>query len=237
MNMDDAPDRLPPKLHFYLLIIIVFSLFSAWSFSGSGFSVSKLIESPEYLMDFLKRAFPPFSEHRITWDAFFRYLDALLETIQMAFAGTALGVIFGFVLALLASRNLLFTSPYLRPIEIFSKGLIVYSAPGVTSGPISGGNSEISGAFDLNEAIDLANVLRAGKLPASADIVQADEVGPSLGQEAIESGTNSFMIALILVLVWMMFYYGKVGLYSNIALVLNIVLIFGILSGLGAVLT
>jgi len=114
---------------------------------------------------------------------------------------------------------------------------IVYSAPGVTSGPISGGNSEISGAFDLNEAIDLANVLRAGKLPASADIVQADEVGPSLGQEAIESGTNSFMIALILVLVWMMFYYGKVGLYSNIALILNIVLIFGILSGLGAVLT
>ena len=114
---------------------------------------------------------------------------------------------------------------------------IVYSAPGVTSGPISGGNSEISGAFDLNEAIDLANVLRAGKLPASADIVQADEVGPSLGQEAIESGTNSFMIALILVLVWMMFYYGKVGLYSNIALILNIILIFGILSGLGAVLT
>ena len=107
---------------------------------------------------------------------------------------------------------------------------IVYSAPGVTSGPISGGNSEISGAFNLNEAIDLANVLRAGKLPASADIVQADEVGPSLGQEAIESGTNSFMIALVLVLVWMMFYYGKVGLYSNIALVLNIVLIFGILS-------
>ena len=114
---------------------------------------------------------------------------------------------------------------------------IVYSAPGVTSGPISGGNSEISGAFNINEAIDLANVLRAGKLPASADIVQADEVGPSLGQEAIESGTNSFMIALLLVLLWMMFYYGKVGLYSNVALVLNIVLIFGILSGLGAVLT
>ena len=114
---------------------------------------------------------------------------------------------------------------------------IVYSAPGVTSGPISGGNSEISGSFTLNEAIDLANVLRAGKLPASADIVQADEVGPSLGQEAIESGSNSFMIALALVLLWMMFYYGKAGLYSNIALILNIVLIFGILSGLGAVLT
>ena len=114
---------------------------------------------------------------------------------------------------------------------------IVYSAPGVTSGPISGGNSEISGAFSLNEAIDLANVLRAGKLPASADIVQADEVGPSLGQEAIDSGKNSFMIALILVLIWMIFYYGKVGIYSNIALAINILLIFGILASLGAVLT
>ena len=63
---------------------------------------------------------------------------------------------------------------------------VVYSAPGVTSGPISGGNSEISGAFTINEAIDLANVLRAGKLPASADIVQADEVGPSLGKKLLK---------------------------------------------------
>ena len=114
---------------------------------------------------------------------------------------------------------------------------IVYSAPGVTTGPISGGSSEISGSFTLNEAVDLANVLRAGKLPASADIVQADEVGPSLGQEAIDSGSKSFLIALILVLVWMLFYYGKAGIFSNIALILNITLIFGILAGLGAVLT
>ena len=114
---------------------------------------------------------------------------------------------------------------------------IVYSAPGVTSGPISGGNSEISGSFTLNEAVDLANVLRAGKLPASADIVQAEEVGPSLGQEAIDSGMKSFLIALALVLLWMVFYYGKAGIYSDIALILNIILIFGILSGLGAVLT
>ena len=114
---------------------------------------------------------------------------------------------------------------------------IVYSAPGVTSGPISGGNSEISGTFTLNEAVDLANVLRAGKLPASADIVQAEEVGPSLGQEAIDSGMKSFIIALLFVLIWMVFYYGKSGLYSNVALLLNILLIFGILSGLGAVLT
>src|SRR5690606_7294122 len=114
---------------------------------------------------------------------------------------------------------------------------IVYSAPGVTTGPISGGNSEISGSFTLNEAIDLANVLRAGKLPASADIVQAEEVGPSLGQEAIDSGTTSFLIALALVLTWMILYYGKGGIFANIALVFNIVLIFGVLSGLGAVLT
>ena len=114
---------------------------------------------------------------------------------------------------------------------------IVYSAPGVTTGAISGGNSEISGTFTLNEAIDLANVLRAGKLPASADIVQADEVGPSLGKEAIDSGSKSFMIALVLVLIWMVFYYGKAGIFSDTALLLNILLIFGILSGLGAVLT
>ncbi|MEW4924951.1 protein translocase subunit SecDF [Algibacter sp. 2305UL17-15] len=114
---------------------------------------------------------------------------------------------------------------------------IVYSAPGVSSGPISGGRSSISGNFELTEAIDLANVLRAGKLPASADIIQSEVVGPSLGQEAIDSGTMSFMIALVLVLVWMIFYYGKAGGFADIAMLLNILLIFGILSGLGAVLT
>ncbi|WP_452218459.1 protein translocase subunit SecDF [Lacinutrix undariae] len=114
---------------------------------------------------------------------------------------------------------------------------IVYSAPTVNTGAISGGNSEISGAFTINEAVDLANVLRAGKLPASADIVQADEVGPSLGHEAISSGTTSFLIALALVLAWMILYYGKSGIFANIALLLNILLMFGVLSGLGAVLT
>ena len=114
---------------------------------------------------------------------------------------------------------------------------IVYSAPGVSSGPISGGRSEITGDFSLNEAIDLANVLRAGKLPASADIIQSEVVGPSLGKESIDKGINSFLIALVLVLVWMIFYYGRAGIYADVALVLNIVLIFGFLSGLGAVLT
>ena len=114
---------------------------------------------------------------------------------------------------------------------------VVYSAPGVSKGAIAGGRSEISGQFSLNEAIDLANVLRAGKLPAAAEIIQSEIVGPSLGQEAIESGINSFVIALLLVLAWMIFYYGRAGLNADIALTLNIVLIFGILAGLGAVLT
>ncbi|HEX9601230.1 MAG TPA: protein translocase subunit SecDF [Mariniflexile sp.] len=114
---------------------------------------------------------------------------------------------------------------------------VVYSAPGVTTGAISGGSSQISGNFTLNESVDLANVLRAGKLPASADIIQSEVVGPSLGQEAIDSGTTSFMIALVLVLVWMVLYYGKAGGFADVAMVLNILLIFGILSGLGAVLT
>ncbi|MDA8874395.1 protein translocase subunit SecDF [Winogradskyella sp.] len=114
---------------------------------------------------------------------------------------------------------------------------IVYSAPGVSTGPIAGGNSQISGTFTLEEATDLANVLRAGKLPASAEIVQADEVGPSLGQEAIDSGMISFGLALAFVLLWMIFYYGKAGGFADIALLFNIILIFGVLSGLGAVLT
>jgi len=114
---------------------------------------------------------------------------------------------------------------------------VVYSAPGVSKGAISGGRSEISGNFTLNEAIDLANVLRAGKLPASADIIQSEIVGPSLGKEAIQSGIYSFVIALFIVLLWMLFYYGSSGIFADVALVLNILLIFGILAGLGAVLT
>src|SRR5690606_10653573 len=113
----------------------------------------------------------------------------------------------------------------------------VYSAPGVTTGKISGGNSRITGNFTLNEATDLANVLRAGKLPARADIIQSEVVGPSLGQEAISSGKTSFLIALTLVLIWMVFYYGKAGLFADFAMLFNILLIFGILSGLGAALT
>ncbi|CAN1531708.1 bifunctional preprotein translocase subunit SecD/SecF [Flavobacteriaceae bacterium] len=114
---------------------------------------------------------------------------------------------------------------------------IVYSAPGVSSGPISGGRSEISGSFDVTQTKDLANVLRAGKLPAAAEIIQSDVVGPSLGQEAIENGTYSAIIGLLLVSLWMLVYYGKAGWYANIALGVNLLFMFGILASLGAVLT
>ena len=115
---------------------------------------------------------------------------------------------------------------------------VVYSAPGVSvAGGIGGGRSEITGNFDITEGQDLANVLRAGKLPASADIIQAEVVGPTLGQEAIDSGILSFLLALVFVLLWMIGYYGKAGMFADVALVVNILFIFGILAGLGAVLT
>lgn len=112
----------------------------------------------------------------------------------------------------------------------------VYSAPNVNEA-ISGGNSSISGNFKLEETTDLANILKAGKLPASADIVQSAVVGPSLGQQAIDNGMMSFLIGFAVVLLWMVFYYGRTGMYANIALLVNLLFIFGILASLGAVLT
>ncbi|SFJ35768.1 protein translocase subunit SecDF [Myroides guanonis] len=114
---------------------------------------------------------------------------------------------------------------------------IVYSAPGVTTGPISGGRSVISGDFTVSDTKDLANILKAGKLPASADIVQSEIVGPSLGQQAIDAGMLSAVAGLIIVALWMVFYYGRAGWYANIALLLNLLFLFGILASLGAVLT
>ncbi len=114
----------------------------------------------------------------------------------------------------------------------------VYTAPGCSVvGGISGGGTSITGTFSITETKDIANVLRAGKLPASAEIIQSAIVGPSLGQEAIDSGLMSFMIAMLIVLVWMVFYYGKAGLFADIALLLNILLIFGVLTSIDAVLT
>ena len=112
----------------------------------------------------------------------------------------------------------------------------VYSAPRVNDA-ITNGRTSIMGQFTIEEAQDLANALKSGKLPAAARIIQSDVVGPSLGQEAIDSGTFSFIIALIIVLLWMIFYYGKAGIFSDIALALNILFIFGVLTSFGAVLT
>ncbi|HPW98440.1 MAG TPA: protein translocase subunit SecDF [Flavobacterium sp.] len=114
---------------------------------------------------------------------------------------------------------------------------VVYSAPGVSTGPISGGRSEISGSFTVAETKDLANVLRAGKLPATAEIVQSEVVGPSLGQKAIDAGTTSSLVGFLLVCLWMVFYYGRAGWYANAALLVNLLFLFGILASLGAVLT
>ena len=114
---------------------------------------------------------------------------------------------------------------------------VVYSAPGVSSGPISGGRSEISGVFDVTETKDLANVLRAGKLPAAAEIIQSAEVGPSLGQKAIDAGITSSLVGFILVCVWMVFYYGRAGWYANAALLLNVLFLFGVMASFGFVLT
>lgn len=113
---------------------------------------------------------------------------------------------------------------------------MVYSAPRVNS-EISGGQSQITGNFTDTEADALAAILSAGKLPAPAHIVEESIVGPTLGQESIDSGLMSFVIALLVILVFMGMYYNKSGLVANIALIANMFFIMGILTSLGAVLT
>ena len=113
---------------------------------------------------------------------------------------------------------------------------LVYSAP-VVNGEIAGGRSSITGAFTLEEAKDLANILKSGKLPAPAVIVQEAVVGPSLGQESINRGLISFILAFIIVLIYMVVFYNRGGWVSAIALVTNIFLLFGVLASVGAVLT
>ena len=113
----------------------------------------------------------------------------------------------------------------------------VYSIP-IVNQEITGGSSQITGNFTVEEAKDLANVLKSGKMPAPAYIVQEDIVGPSLGQEAIDSGMKSFVIAFVVVLLYMMFYYGIVaGLVADLALIANLFFVFGVLASFGAVLT
>ncbi|MCD8431441.1 protein translocase subunit SecDF [Tenacibaculum finnmarkense genomovar ulcerans] len=113
----------------------------------------------------------------------------------------------------------------------------VYTAP-VVNGAITGGSTQISGGtMTVEEAQDISTVLKAGKLPAPARIIQAEVVGPSLGQESINASIWSFGLAILLILVWMFLYYGKAGIYANIALLVNILFIFGWLASYNAVLT
>lgn len=111
-----------------------------------------------------------------------------------------------------------------------------YSYPVVNS-EISGGQTLITGNFSIQEADDLVNVLKSGKLPVPARIVQEAVVGPSLGAESINAGMISFLIAFMLVLLYMWGYYGKAGFIADIALFTNVLLLFGTLVSFGAVLT
>ncbi|MDR0812046.1 MAG: protein translocase subunit SecDF [Paludibacter sp.] len=123
-----------------------------------------------------------------------------------------------------------------RAIAIALDGYI-YSYPNVQN-EITGGRSSISGTFSMEEANDLANTLKSGRMPAPARIVQEDVIGPSLGQETINNGFISFGVAFLLVLVFMIFYYGKVpGLIADISLFVNVFLLLGILASFSAALT
>ncbi len=122
-----------------------------------------------------------------------------------------------------------------RSIAIVLDGY-VYSAP-LVNGEIEGGRSSITGQFTIQEAKDLANVLKSGKLPAPARIIQDTVVGPSLGQESINAGMMSFVLAFILVLIYMVFYYHTAGMVAGIALICNLFFLLGVLVSFGAVLT
>ena len=122
-----------------------------------------------------------------------------------------------------------------RQVAIVLDGT-VYSYPTVQT-EITGGSSSITGNFTIDEATDLTNVLKSGKLPAPATIVQEQVVGPSLGAESIRAGLISFLIAFCLVLIYMLFFYQGAGVAADIALLSNVVLLFGTLSAFGAVLT
>ena len=113
----------------------------------------------------------------------------------------------------------------------------VRSAPRVST-EIKGGSSEITGGFTIEKAEDLANILKSGKLPAPAHVIQDTVVGPTLGKEAIKAGLTSFLVAFLVVMIYMVFYYSRrAGLVADIALLVNMFFIMGVLSSLGAVLT
>ena len=122
-----------------------------------------------------------------------------------------------------------------KQVAIVLDGM-VYSYPTVQS-EIAGGSSQITGNFTLEEAEDLANVLKSGKLPAPATIIQEQVVGPSLGAESINAGLLSFLIAFVLVLIYMILFYQGAGLVADVALLVNVLFLFGTLVSFGAVLT
>ena len=122
-----------------------------------------------------------------------------------------------------------------RQVAIVLDGT-VYSYPTVQT-EITGGSSSITGNFTIDEATDLTNVLKSGKLPAPATIVQEQVVGPSLGAESIRAGLISFLIAFCAVLLYMLIFYKGAGIAADVALLSNVVLLFGTLSAFGAVLT
>ncbi len=112
----------------------------------------------------------------------------------------------------------------------------VYSAP-VVNQKISGGNSQITGNFDIREANDLANVLKAGKLPAPARIVASEQVGASLGKSSIDNGINSLIFGFLSTVLFMILYYNRAGWMAIVAVLANVFLIMAILASLGAALT
>jgi SecD/SecF fusion protein len=112
----------------------------------------------------------------------------------------------------------------------------VYSAPRVIQ-EIKGGNTQITGDFTYNEASDLANVLKSGKMPVPARIIEENVVGPSLGKESISAGLTSFIFAFIGVLLYMGLYYSRAGMVANIALFANVFFLFGVFASMGLVLT
>ena len=122
-----------------------------------------------------------------------------------------------------------------KPIAIVLDNT-VYSAPFV-NGPIPNGSSEISGNFSVNEAQDLADILKSGKLPAPAKIFAEQQIGPTLGQDAVNGGLMSFAISFLVIFALMLIYYNTGGWVANIALILNLLFTIGILSALGFTLT
>jgi SecD/SecF fusion protein len=135
-----------------------------------------------------------------------------------------------------ADKWSLMTSDNVERIVAITMDNVVYSAPRVMNA-ITGGNTQISGSFSIDEAKDLAGLLNGGALPAPCIIKEQTKVGPTIGAENTEAGLISFAIALAAVFAYMFFYYGKAGLVADIALLANMLFIFGSLASFGAVLT